>query len=120
MPWVDWDAELPEDRRDELVENLAQKVHKLGLDSPAILFLEMNKPLAFVASQSLLIGSGFLAPIVGAQNLQEYIKLIESRSNVERVIQRIEALNSERANNTPRPEAKAVRKVWRLPWNTPT
>lgn len=88
----DWDAELSDEARDALIEKLAQKVAQVGMFTPAILFLEMGKPISFFAGQSLLIGSGFLAPLFGAQNVQQVIKLLESRDNVERLIQRIEEL----------------------------
>ena len=92
MRFFDWDAELTEARRDELIETLARKVVRLGMVSPAILFLEMHKPVTYLASQSLVLGSGFLAPLFGPQNIQEYSKLFETRQNVERLIQRIEEL----------------------------
>jgi hypothetical protein len=93
MMGFDWDAALPDDRRDALIETLAQKVMRHRMATPAILFLEMHKPVTFLASQSILLGSGFLAPLFGPQNVQEYAKLLESRENVERLIQRIEELN---------------------------
>jgi hypothetical protein len=91
---MDWDADLPDDRRDALIEDLAQKVRRRGLATPAILFLEIHKPLTYLASQSLILGSGFLAPLFGPQNVQQYAKLFESRENVERLIQRIEELSN--------------------------
>ena len=90
MPGFDWDAELPDERRDELVDKLAEKVIQRGMQTPAILMLEMHKPLSFLAGQSLLLGSGFLAPLFGPQNVQQYAKLLESRDNIELLIQRIE------------------------------
>ena len=92
MSLFDWDAELKEEERDTLIENLAQRVHQRRLHAPAVLFLEIHKPLAFLASQSLILGSGFLAPLFGPQNVQRYSKLFETRENVERLIRRIEIL----------------------------
>lgn len=97
-----WDDEISAERRDELIENLARKVVKHGMAAPAILFLEMHKPFAFLASQTMILGSGFLAPLVGVQNIQEYSKLIESRDNVELLIRRIETqANSPNLDNAP-------------------
>ncbi len=96
----DWDAELTEEQRDTLIENLAQRVARHRMQMPAILFLEMHKPIAFLAGQSLLLGSGFLAPLFGPQNVQRLAKLLESRDNVERLIRRIEALSLQ-----PNPES---------------
>ena len=97
----DWDEELKEEERDALIEKLAQKVHQRRLHAPAILFLEIHKPLCFLASQSLILASGFLAPLFGPQNVQRYSKLFESRENVERLIRRIEILQVSEEETVP-------------------
>ena len=93
MYGFDWDAELTNEQRDGLIEKLASQVDARRMHLPAILFLDMHKPLAFLAGQSILLGSGFLAPVFGPQNIQQYAKLLESRDNIERLIRRIEVLN---------------------------
>ncbi|HZT40758.1 MAG TPA: hypothetical protein VFA07_01145 [Chthonomonadaceae bacterium] len=99
----DWDAELPAERRDALIEKMAQFVSRRGLHVPAIFFLEMHKPLTYLASQSLILGSGFLAPFFGPQNVQQVAKLFEKRDNVERLIRRIEDIQA-----GPPPETQEV------------
>jgi hypothetical protein len=91
---MDWDEELKEEDRDQLIELLAQKVHKKGLHTPAILFLEMHKPFSFLTGQTLILSSGFLVPLFGVGNIQHYAKLLEARENVERIICRIEELQA--------------------------
>lgn len=86
----DWDAELPDTERDAMIDKFVKLVDERGLHVPAIWFLELHKPLSFFASQSVLLGSGFLAPIFGPQKVQQFAKLLESRDNVELVIRRIE------------------------------
>ena len=88
---MDWDRELTIEERDALIANIAKRVVAHKMQVPAILFLEMHRPFSFLAGQSLILGSGFLAPIFGAENLQKCAKLLESRENVERLIQRIES-----------------------------
>ena len=90
MKLFDWDAELSDAERDRLIESLVGKVHRYKLESAVIFFLEMHKPLTYVASQSMLLGSGFLAPLFGPENVQKYAKLFETPENVERLIRRIE------------------------------
>ncbi|GDX40329.1 hypothetical protein LBMAG21_06210 [Armatimonadota bacterium] len=96
MPITDWDAEISAEERDTLIDTFAKKVDERGLHVPAILFLEMHKPFTFLASQSLILGSGFLAPLFGADKVQRYAKLIESRGNVELMIRRIEEMQVSR------------------------
>ena len=91
MTTFDWDAELTDAQRDALIDHLAQQVGARKLQTPAILFLEMHKPLAFLTGQGLLLSSGFLAPLFGPKNVQQYARLLESRDNIERLIRKIEA-----------------------------
>lgn len=104
MKFFDWDAELSEEERDRLIESLVQKIQRYRMESAAIFFLEMHKPLTYVASQSMLLGSGFLAPLFGPENVQKYSKMFEKRENVELLIRRIEEsyVRSEK-NPDPKP-----------------
>lgn len=101
MKAITWDEELSDERRDELIDRLAAKVIKHGMASPAILFLEMHKPFAFLASQTVILSSGFLVPFVGFQNIQEYSKLMETSENVERLIRRIETSHEKSDRSGP-------------------
>ena len=92
----DWDAELSGEQRDGLIEKFAQRVVRYQLATPALLFLEMHRPVAFLVGQSLLLGSGFLAPLFGPQNVQQMAKLLEKRENIARLLERIEALEEEK------------------------
>ena len=87
---MDWDEELTIEERDTLIANIAQRVVGHKMQVPAILFLEIHRPLSFLAGQSLILGSGFLAPIFGPENLQKFAKLFENRENVEALLRKIE------------------------------
>jgi len=91
-PARDWIDELSDEERDEVIEKVAKTVVKRGMETPAILFLEMHKPVSFFASQSLVVVSPFAGPFIGMDNVQVASKLMEKRENVERLIQRIEEL----------------------------
>ena len=91
-----WDSEVTEEERDRLIDKIATGVVKRGLETPAILFLEMHKPLSFVVSQGMVVGSPLIAPFVGFDNVQIATRLMENRENVELLIRRIEGLAAER------------------------
>lgn len=93
MPAFDWDAALTDSERDELIEKCARLVVTRGMTAPAILFLELHLPVGFLAGQSLILASGFLAPIFGPQRVRQMARLLESRDNVQRLIARIDALS---------------------------
>ncbi|NLS78936.1 MAG: hypothetical protein GXY76_16925 [Chloroflexi bacterium] len=81
---------LSEQRRDELIDKLAQAVLRHGMQTPAVWFLEMHKPLGFIGAQALL----FLEPVLGAFSgdaaIHEVAALLEERENVERLLARLE------------------------------
>ncbi len=93
---------LPSDislqRREELLERIAQKIVDLRLTPVAIVMLESSKPVSFVGSQLMV----FLQPIVTAvfafRQYEEIAALMEERSNIELLIQKIEYLEEARTN----------------------
>ena len=93
MSDFDWDAELSDEDRDALIEKMAQKIAQFGMFTPAILLLEMNKPIAFLTGQATVLASGMLAPLFGFENVQQFSRLCENRQNVEKLIQRVEELS---------------------------
>jgi len=88
--------ELSDEERDAILERIAQGIVQRGMAAPAVLFLELNKPLSFVASQSLIVLSPFIAPFVGLENVHRYSRLLEKRENVELLIERIEQLEHDK------------------------
>jgi len=90
------DEELSTEERDKLIDELARKIVKRRLETPAILFLEMHKPITFLASQSLLAASPFLVPLFGRDGVRRYSRLFSTQENVELLIRRIEDLAEER------------------------
>jgi hypothetical protein len=91
-----YEDELSDEERDAILERIAQGIVRRGMAAPAVLFLELNKPLSFVASQSLIVLTPFLAPFVGIENVHRYSRLLEKRENVELLIERIEQLEHEK------------------------
>jgi hypothetical protein len=92
-------AALTSERRDELLGDLARKVVRRRLQTPAIFFLEMNKPLTSLASTAITFSQPTLGAFFGFQRMAEWAALLSDRENVERLIQRIEGLADEGTEN---------------------
>lgn len=90
---------LPDEERDKLIEQIAQNIHRRGLETPAILFLEMHKPLSFFVSQTLIVTTPLIAPVVGFDRMAAASRLLESRDNVELLIERLEELAAQRSSS---------------------
>lgn len=91
-----FDRELSPEETDNIIESIAQDVVRRRLETPAILFLESHKPLSFVASQALVVGTPMLGSLFGVDKIRQYSGLLQSRDNIEKLLQRIEALTAER------------------------
>ncbi len=80
------------DRDIIFIRRVAARVHRSGLVTPAVLFLELTKPLALIGSHAMI----FFGPIINAFiNMDGYYKaaeLFEEPANVELLIREIEKL----------------------------
>jgi hypothetical protein len=90
-----WDEPLTEEKKVEIADKIASQVVKRGLSVPAILFLEMHKPLSRIAANTAVVFSPFIIPFCGLSFFDNYSQFLEERDNIERVIRRIEELTEE-------------------------
>lgn len=86
-----WENELSEEETQALLEKCDKEIRRRGLEAPAILFLEMNKPLHNVLAHTGLAASPFLVPFFGFDFVNDYSNLLQKRDNVERLICMLEA-----------------------------
>jgi predicted membrane-bound dolichyl-phosphate-mannose-protein mannosyltransferase len=86
--------------QEELLEQVAQAVVRRGMEVPAILFLEMHKPLANLLGHAVWMTMPIWALFWGVQRTNALGELLSDPTQIERLIQRIEAL-SERKNGSP-------------------
>lgn len=87
---------LPKDREREVIERIARRVISYGLEVPAVLFLELHKPLANILGHGLLFAFPFLAPFFGITALHEAGAILSTADGIEALIKRIEELASEK------------------------
>ena len=73
-------------RREQMIGRLAGWIAARGLESPAILFFELTKPLALLGSQALLV----LHPLLGGA-ANEWADLLEDPATIDRILDRLDA-----------------------------
>jgi hypothetical protein len=78
---------------EELLHRLALIITQKGLVTPAILVLEMLKPLGFACSQAWLLVDPLLSSLTG-DVCRRYVPLLEDRRNLERLLEALEARRS--------------------------
>jgi hypothetical protein len=84
--------DLTEAEERKLIDNIAKLVVDKGLEAPAIMFLEVTRPLSFIASQLAIVALGPLQWLFELEG-PKYTGLFMKKENVSRIIERIEALS---------------------------
>jgi len=76
--------------QDEFIQEIAHNLERWGLTVPGIAFLEANKPFAFLGSQALLFLQPLLNGLVRPAVSEQYIRFLQDRDGIERLIQKLE------------------------------
>ncbi|MCS7265972.1 MAG: hypothetical protein NZ805_14210 [Armatimonadetes bacterium] len=87
---------VAEQNAKQLLEKAAKVVVERGLEVPAILFLEMHKPLANLIGHAVWVTMPVWALFFGAGTTNELGALLSDPEQIERLIQRIEELSAEK------------------------
>jgi DNA-binding transcriptional regulator GbsR (MarR family) len=91
-----WDVEVTPEEEDEIIKKIAERMHKYGMNVPAILLLETVKPLSYIGSQMGYFFISPFLPIFGEEiglTGTKLLKLLENRDNLDKIIQYIEELS---------------------------
>jgi hypothetical protein len=85
-------------RRQQIIDRFANRIAGLGMTAPAVLFLEMNKPLAFLGAQLLFAAQPFLSITFNQADLRDFAEIIEDRTGVEELTARLESIRTGQAS----------------------
>lgn len=86
---------------------MTEQIKKRGLEVPAVMFLEMHKPLANVFGQASIALTPFLAPMLGMANVHDYGRFFMQRDNFEQLIQSLESKDDDTDGGTATEETTA-------------
>jgi hypothetical protein len=80
-----------------LIERLAKEIVRRRLTTPALMFLEMSRPMNFLGAQAM----HFLAPLITAvcnsRDYQTLASFLERRDAIDLLLKQIETLEAEAA-----------------------
>ena len=83
---------------EELIEKVAQEVVARHLAAPATFLLESSKPISFIASQGLVVLGPFVDAALDVPSYDAFVRMMEKRENLDRLLVRIEELEDDRLN----------------------
>ena len=82
--------ESGQEQSEQLIEHLTQQISQWRLALPAIVFLQVTRPLSFLASQGLLLCQPLLSFVYDAPRIADYADLLADRTNIDRLVGRLE------------------------------
>lgn len=77
--------------KNEVLNSCANWLKEKRLESPAILFLEMHRPLRSLAHSGALMSAPILGALFGFSRINEIVSLLEEEANVETLISLLES-----------------------------
>jgi hypothetical protein len=80
----------------EFITGIARRIHKSGLITPAVFFLEMTKPLALIGSHAMVFFGPVINAFINARGYYRAAEIFEEPAHVELLIQEIERLEKEK------------------------
>jgi hypothetical protein len=87
----------PNDVQRGVVEKLCVEVTRRGMTAPALLMLEMSRPLNYVSAQFLHFAQPFLSFVANAGEYQAFSEFLEQRGSIEYICRRLSSLESDKS-----------------------
>ena len=76
-------------RKSQVIEKLAAAVKARRLESPAVLFLELNRPIGFLMSQATLFARPFLSFFLPPDEVEAAAEVLADREAFEQLLDRL-------------------------------
>ena len=96
MEMVAWGDPLGPEESEQLLDRITSEVTRRRLEVPAIMALEMHKPIFGYVTGMGIVFAPFLAPLLGPDSYRDLSRLFMNRENVEQLITRIEQAAQDR------------------------
>ncbi len=103
----DFESDTPQAVED-LLGRIARKVVEREMTVPAIMLLEMVKPLSFLGSQAMVFLNPVVSLVVSSDDYYRFMRLMDDRENIEKLAVAIEEENAR--ENARREAAKPRRR----------
>ena len=84
----------PTDAQHAAVEKLCVEVVRRHLSTPALIFLEMSRPMNFIGAQALHFFSPLINAVTDADGHRHFAEFLEHRGSIDYICRRIETLEA--------------------------
>jgi hypothetical protein len=84
------------ERKNQVIEKLASAIKARRLESPAVLFLELNRPIGFLMSQATFFARPFLSFFLSPDEAEAAAEVLADRDAFDRLLNRLGESSEER------------------------
>ena len=77
-------------RSEQLIDELSEQINRWRLNLPAVVVLQVTRPLSLVASQALLLCEPLFGFFDDTSLIANYAELLSDRANIDRLVARLE------------------------------
>jgi hypothetical protein len=88
-------AKAPTKQQEEIVESVCTEITRRHLTTPALLFLEMFRPLNYLGSQVLHFFHPIATAVLDGDGYRRFAEFLEQRGSIDYLCGRIEALEDD-------------------------
>jgi len=85
---------LTREQEEELIERIARLIVRGGIDVPSTMLLQAIGPFSYLSSHFLFLFLSPILPMFGSRG-EDLVTLLSRRENLDRLIQRVEALKKQ-------------------------
>ncbi len=91
-PWK-FNLELSPEQEEELIDKLAERIHKHSLGLMFLVTIESLGPLTRIGAE---LGSTLFGPYLDFLGMEEIVVLLRKSENIDRLIEKVELLDAEK------------------------
>lgn len=85
----------PTPEQERVIDRLCRELVRRHLTTPALLFLEMSRPMNYLGAQAMHFFSPFISAVTDAQGHRHFAAFLERRGSIDYLCRRIEQLEAE-------------------------
>jgi hypothetical protein len=100
----DSDSISPTEQQKKVIDKLCRGIIRRGLTTPAIIGVEMGRPLNFIGSQTMHFFTPLITAFVPTESWKAMAEFLEHRGSIDWIRNRIEELENEMDKTTEKPK----------------
>jgi hypothetical protein len=98
---------LTPEERERAMDEIVSRIRRYGLETPALFFLEMNRPLAGIAGLASFMATPLFGAFLGLNRVEKYAAMIADPDALDALARRLDEARDEKRAGRPEPDPGA-------------